>query len=122
MFKCSLVKAVITKPDDNGKKKSLGHLTTSVPLSSLRVSHPPRCVRPAVGECDPRPRHRAATQRKSPLSLAVKPQLSLAQRRKRGGLNELDSGVRQVSGAASLRLNLSGATDGGAEKLVNFLS
>lgn len=43
--------------------------------------------------------------------LSVKPQISLAQRHKRVGLNELDSRVRQVSGAASIRLNLSGLTD-----------
>lgn len=45
------------------------------------------------------------------VDVAVKPQLGLAWRRTRGGLNDIDRGVPQVSGAASHRLNLSAPTD-----------
>lgn len=44
------------------------------------------------------------------VNVAVKP-LGLAWRRTRVGLNDVDRGVPQVSGAASHRLNLSAPTD-----------
>lgn len=88
---------------------------------STMAESPPTEVCPAAGkhpetqhECFP-PRTR---RRKSPLGrllpeLFELPTLSnlqrgVAPRRKRGGLNEIDSGVPQVSGAASHRLSLSG--------------
>lgn len=95
-------------------------MTTSVPPSPLRPSlRPPRCaplrantLRRNTGLSPPRTR-----RRKPPLGrflperffeLPTLSERGVARLRKRGGLNEIDSGVPQVSGAASHRLSLSG--------------
>lgn len=72
--------------------------------------HPPRCVCPAAGEHPEKSPSLAAATTEAlsteEVDFAIK-----AQRRRRGGLSELDSGVPPVSGAASHRLNLTAPTD-----------